>query len=85
MNVDDDQVIVDGADSEPGESRELAPRVMELVQRVPGQRTAAIADALGVTTAMLAPTLRMLVQRNLRAQKSRLASAICSAAEIVRC
>ena len=36
---------------------------------MPGERTAAIAEALGVTTAMLAPTLRMLVQgRQLRKQ-----------------
>jgi hypothetical protein len=41
---------------------DLAPRVMEFVQRMPGQRTDAIAKALDTTTAMLAPTLRMLVQ-----------------------
>ena len=42
---------------------------MEFVERMPGERTEAIADALGVTTALLAPTLRMLVQgRKLRKQ-----------------
>ena len=42
---------------------------MEFVQRMQGQRTEAIAGALGTTTAMLAPTLRMLVQgRRLKKQ-----------------
>jgi hypothetical protein len=40
---------------------------MECVERTPGQRTDAIAKALDTTTAMIAPTLRMLVQgRQLR-------------------
>lgn len=60
--VDDDTVTDDDVDSEANPDDELAPRVMEFVGRVPGQRTDAIAKALGVTTAMLAPTLRMLVQ-----------------------
>ncbi len=56
-------------DLEPVQGDELVPRVMEFVERVPGQRTDAIAKALGVTTAMLAPTLRMLAQgRQLRKQ-----------------
>lgn len=48
---------------------EVAPRVMEYVERSPGQRTEEVARALDVTTAMLAPALRMLVQaRKLRKQ-----------------
>jgi hypothetical protein len=35
---------------------------MAFVDRSPGQRTEVIAKALDVTTAMLAPTLRMMVQ-----------------------
>ena len=66
---DDDIVTDDGADPEPVGSDELAPRVMAYVERSPGQRTDAIAKALDTTTAMLAPTLRMLVQgRQLRKQ-----------------
>ena len=49
-------------DSEPAQDDALPRRAMEFVERMPGQRTEAIADALGVTTALLAPTLRMLVQ-----------------------
>lgn len=66
---DEDMVTDDGADSEANPDDELPRRVMEFAERAPGQRTAAIADALGVTTALLAPTLRMLVQgRKLRKQ-----------------
>jgi hypothetical protein len=57
--ANDDHVIDIGADPE---SDELPRRAMEFVERTPGQRTEAIAHALGVTTALLAPTLRMLVQ-----------------------
>ena len=57
------------ANSEPVQEDELAPRVMEFVQRMPGERTEFIAGALGTTTAMLAPTLRMMVQgRRLKKQ-----------------
>jgi hypothetical protein len=50
------------ADSEPVQEDELAPRVTAFVDRSPGQRTEEIAKALDTTTAMLAPTLRMMVQ-----------------------
>jgi hypothetical protein len=60
VSADDDKDV--DADQEPVQGNELVPRVMEFVERMPGQRTDAIAKALGVTTAMLAPTLRMLVQ-----------------------
>ena len=50
------------ADPEPIQEDELAPRVMAYVEPSPGQRTDAIAKALDTTTAMIAPTLRMLVQ-----------------------
>lgn len=66
---DEAMVIDDDAGSEPVQEDKLAPRIVEFVERSPGQRTEAIADALGVTTALLAPTLRMLVQgRQLRKQ-----------------
>lgn len=41
---------------------ELAPRIIAHVRLASGQRTEEIAKALDVTTAMLAPALRMLVQ-----------------------
>jgi len=69
VSADDDTDVDADTDPEPVQGDEPVPRVMELVERVPGQRTDAIAKALGVTTAMLAPTLRMLVQgRQLRKQ-----------------
>jgi len=46
-------------ESEPAQDDPLPRRAMEFVERSPGERTAAIADALGVTTAPLAPTLRI--------------------------
>lgn len=49
---------------EPQESDDdaLSARVLAFVGRNPGQRTAEIAKALDTTTAMIAPTLRALVQ-----------------------
>jgi hypothetical protein len=56
-------------DSEPIQDDPLPRRAVEFVERSSGERTDAIAKALGVTTAMLAPTLRMLVQgKKLRKQ-----------------
>ncbi|MEI9937280.1 MAG: hypothetical protein WDO69_08635 [Pseudomonadota bacterium] len=67
--LDDDEATDDGAGPEPAQDDPLPRRAMEFVERMPGERTAAIADALGVTTALLAPTLRALVQgRKLRKQ-----------------
>jgi len=57
-DLEDDMEV----DSEPPVQDELPGRVMEFVQRMPGQRTDAIAKALDTTTAMVAPALRMLVQ-----------------------
>lgn len=57
---DEDDHQPDEVESAPDD--ELAPRVMDFVERSPGQRTDAIAKMLDTTTAMLAPTLRMLVQ-----------------------
>jgi hypothetical protein len=50
------------AEAEPVQEDELPRHVMECVERTPGQRTDAIAKALDTTTAMIAPTQRMLVQ-----------------------
>lgn len=51
------------------EGDELPPRVIAHVELAPGQRTEEIAKALDITTAMLAPALRMLVQgKQLRKQ-----------------
>jgi hypothetical protein len=50
------------ADSETAQEDQLPRRLMECVERTPGQRTDAIAKALDTTTAMIAPALRMLVQ-----------------------
>lgn len=48
---------------------ELAPRVIAHAERSPGQRTDEIAKAMGTTTAMLSPALRMLVHaKKLRKQ-----------------
>ncbi|MEO8901156.1 MAG: hypothetical protein ABI488_05735 [Polyangiaceae bacterium] len=56
-------------DSEAVHDDPLPRRAMDFVERMPGQRTEAIADALGVTTALLSPALRGLVQgRRLRKQ-----------------
>ncbi|HWZ92557.1 MAG TPA: hypothetical protein VNW92_27010 [Polyangiaceae bacterium] len=56
-------------DSEPPVEDDLPRRAMEFIERSPGQRTDAIAKALDVTTAMVGPTLRMLVQgKQLRKQ-----------------
>jgi hypothetical protein len=41
---------------------ELPPRIVAHIKLAPGERTEEIAKALDVTTAMLAPALRMLVQ-----------------------
>lgn len=41
---------------------ELPPRIVAHIKLAPGQRTEEIAKSLDVTTAMLAPALRMLVQ-----------------------
>lgn len=48
--------------AEPAEDDELSRRIMAYIEVAPGVRTEGIARALGVTTAILAPTLRMLVQ-----------------------
>lgn len=50
------------ADSEPAPEDDLPRRVTEFVAANAGLRTDAIARAVGATTALLAPTLRMLVQ-----------------------
>ncbi|MEO7032878.1 MAG: hypothetical protein ABI548_03520 [Polyangiaceae bacterium] len=55
--------------SEPAPEDDLPRRAMEFIAGNAGLRTDAIARALDVTTAMLAPTLRMLVQaRQLKKQ-----------------
>lgn len=49
-------------DSEPAPEDDLPRRAIEFVANNAGLRTDAIARAVGVTTALLAPVLRMLVQ-----------------------